>query len=533
MAGCAVGPDYERPDVRLPGQWSLAASTRPAGAATRPAAAAPPVDLTEWWQALGDPRLDELIRRASESNLDLRIATARVAEARALRDVAVADFWPQVNLNGSYAYRGSSRNASRQRSASLNWRSQLARSAAAGASNAIGNQVNNLLNPGGTGGTGGTGAGGLGSGGGSGLAGGSTGQAIRDVHLFQAGFDASWELDVFGRIRRSVEAADADVQASEEDRRAVLVTLLADVALNYVQLRGYQQRLAVAERNIIDQQATVDVTEDRHRAGFSPELEVHQARALLETTQSQVPLLSSAIRQSIYQLGVLLGEPPEALLEELLADAPIPTAPPEVPMGLPSDLLRRRPDVRAAERALAAATARIGVATADLFPTFSLTGNVGPATSNIKHFLDENSLAWSVGPGVSWPVFQGGRIQANIRAQNARQEQALAAYARAVLTALQEVENALVAYNNEKVRYETLARAVHANQEAVAIATLREEKGVVNFLSVIDSLRSLYSTQDQLIQSQTTTLTNLIALYKALGGGWEPPEDMRTENSDR
>lgn len=501
-------------------RWSTAPSTQPIGAATRPALPTTrPVDLAQWWKGLNDPRLDDLIARATESNLDLRIAGARVVEARALRDVVSADFWPQVNLNGSYAYRGSSLNASRQRTSRQSPLSQMGRSAAIGASNAVRSQILALA-----GGTDGTDGSSTGLGGGSSTsssASGTTARSIRDVHLFQAGFDATWEIDLFGRIRRSVEAAEADLQALEEDRRNVLITLLSDVALNYVQLRGFQRRLAITEKNIVAQQEVVEITAERQQAGFETELAVQQARALLETTTSQVPALKTAIRQSIYQLSVLIGSPPDTLLEELMADAPIPAAPVSVPVGLPSELLRRRPDIRSAERSLAAATARIGVATADLFPTFSLTGNFGPQTSNIKHFLDENSLAWSAGPGFSWPIFQGGRIQANIRAENARQEQALAGYALTVLLALQEVENALIAYNMEKVRYDTLVRAVKASEETVALARQRQATQFATFLDVIDSLRSLYSAQDQLVESETTTVTSLISLYKALGGGWD------------
>ena len=317
-----------------------------------------------------------------------------------------------------------------------------------------------------------------------------------------------------------MEAADADLAASEESCRDVLVTLLSEVALNYVRLRGAQRRLVIARDNIRAQQDTVELTETRHKHGFTSELDVTQARTQLASTQSQVPLLENEIKQAIYQISVLLAQPPASLMEELATDRPIPTTPPEIPIGLPSDLLRRRPDVRSAERQLAAATARIGEATADLFPRFSLTGSFGPQSRDIRHILDRNSLAWSVGPQMSWPVFDGWRIRANIQVQNARQEQALAAYERTVLTALQDVENALVAYANEQVRRQSLAEAVQAGQQSTDLSNELYTHGMTVFLNVLESQRALYALQDQLAQSETTVVTNLIALYKALGGGW-------------
>ena len=249
------------------------------------------------------------------------------------------------------------------------------------------------------------------------------------------------------------------------------------MALNYVQLRGSQRRLAIANENIAAQQDSVDLTQARYKAGFTNELDVSQARAQLASTQSQVPLLVSAIRQSIYQLSVLLGEPPDALVAELELVAPIPATPPDLPLGVPSDLLRRRPDIRVAERQLAGATARIGVAMADLFPKFSLTGSFGTQVSDMRHFLDAKSLTWSIGPAVSWPVFDAGRIRANIAVQNAVQEQALATYEKTVLTAFQDVEVALVSYTNEKVRHESIAEAVAANQRATDLSNELYSRG--------------------------------------------------------
>jgi len=278
----------------------------------------------------------------------------------------------------------------------------------------------------------------------------------------------------------------------------------------------------VTHDNIQAQQQSVALTDARFQSGLTSALDVAQAEAQLATTQSQVPTLESAARQSIHRLGVLLGQPPETLLDELTPERPIPAVPPEVMVGLPSDLLRRRPDVRRAEQELAAATARIGVATADLFPRFSLTSNiVGLQSADIADLALASSRFWTAGPTLSWPIFDAGRIRANIEVQNAREEQALAQYEKTVLTALEDVEDALVAYAREQVRRGALMAAVEANQRATGLANERYIKGLGDFLNVLEAQRSLYDSQDQLVQSERTAVSDLIALYKAIGGGWE------------
>lgn len=513
FCGCTVGPDYEPPQTQAPGSWSgvdgQASTTRPAILSTQPA------DAESWWKSLHDPTLDSLMDRAVGSNLDLRLAGARVREARAQRSLVAADWWPQLDFGSGYNYRGSSANTGAEQPGGTGLGGQL-RSAVLSAAqrgltsgqglgggqvaeSAIRQVAGNLLSQ---------------------RLEGGTASPSRASNLFQAGFDALWELDVFGGTRRAVEAADADLAAAEDDRNAVLVTLLSEVALNYVEMRGAQRRLVVARDNIRAQQDTVELTQMRHQAGFTSQLDVSQARAQLATTQSQVPALESQIKQGIYQLSTLLGQPPAALLSELEKQGPIPVNPPKVPVGLPSDLLRRRPDIRVAERQLAAATARIGVATADLFPRFSLTGSFGPQTRDIRYFFDRSSLGWSIGPQISWPVLDGWRIRSNIEIQDARQEQAATVYEVSVLVAFAEVETALVAYVNEQERYRSLADAVAANQISFDLSNELYTRGRSNFLNVLDSQRALYASQDQLIQSQTAVITNLIALYKALGGGW-------------
>ncbi|HSW44650.1 MAG TPA: efflux transporter outer membrane subunit [Phycisphaerae bacterium] len=516
--GCTIGPNYERPGLPMPAGWSGlqsdAAVTQPSSPTTRPTSKA--YDVVMWWKRLNDPALDSLISRAVESNLDLRIATARVREARAQRNSAASGLWPQIGLSSSYNYSGGSLNTGRESSGGTGLAKEARNTAVNSAIQSLANgqdidpaqiaagtakqvltqAINNKLTDDGQ-------------------------SSHRGQNMFQAGFDASWELDVFGGVRRGVEAADADIASSIEDRRAVTVSLVSEVAREYVQLRGYQRRLMIAFKNIEAQRKTVELTQERLSVGFTNDLEVAQAKTQLATTTSQVPVLQDAIRQTIYRLSILLGHPPGALVPELEKAAEIPASPPDVPIGLPSDLLRRRPDICSAERQLAAATARIGEAVADLFPKFSLTGAFGTQSRDVRYMFDRNSLVWSVGPAVSWPIFQGGRIRANIEIQNARQEQALATYEQTVLNALNEAEAALSAYSNEQIRRQTLQEAVQTSQQATESSTQLYVRGMTAFLNVLDAQRSLYVTEEALVLSDTAIITDLIALYKALGGGWE------------
>ena len=341
------------------------------------------------------------------------------------------------------------------------------------------------------------------------------------VNLYKAGLDASWELDVFGGTRRAVEAANADIVASLEDQRDVLVTLLSEVAVNYINLRSLQQQLNVAKENLAAQEQSVDLTRKLFSGGFSSKLSVANAEAEVATTRSQIPLLEASIRQAIFSLSVLLAREPSALLAELSTEAPIPLTPPEVPVGLPSELLRRRPDIRRAEARLHSATAQIGVATADLFPKFSLTGSLGTSGNNSASLVKWDNRFYSVGPSVTWAIFDAGRIRSNIKVQNELGEQALLNYQKTLLTALSDVEGALVAYVKEQQRRQALAEAVTANQQAVSLSTQLYSQGQTDFLSVLIAQRSLFSSQDSLVQSDRNVATDLVAVYKALGGGWE------------
>lgn len=422
-----------------------------------------PAKLAAWWRNFGDTNLDSFITLAVRSNLDLRIAAAHVREARAERDVAAGGLWP--SFGGSAAY-------SRNR-----WGQNSFPPIPAG--------------------------------------------IPLDYNLYNAGFDAAWELDLFGGTRRAVEAANAEIGAAEYSRRDVLVSLLAEVARDYISARGYQQRIAIARENIQVQTEILNLTTNRYQNGLSSDLDVQQATALLNATEAQVPSLETGFRQSVYALAVLLGQQPGALLNEMSAQRPIPAAPPVVPVGLPSTLLERRPDVQRAESELAAATARIGVAKADLFPKFSLTGSMGLESVSASDWFDSASRYWSAGPTLQWDIFEAGRIRANIRVQNARQEQALDTYQKTVLVALEDAENALTAYAKEQIRRESLARSAQADEEALTLSRQLYTSGLADFLRVLDSERSLYAAQDALVQSDQTISLNLVQLYKALGGGWQ------------
>lgn len=460
--GCAVGPKFQPPEAETPPTWdgqTAVTEALPSKTTTDP------VKLVTWWQAFNDPTLISLVEQALRANLDVRQAEARVRQARAARRVAGAPLWPQVDASALYE------------------KSQ--------GSSEVGG-------------------------------GGAIATVGRARELFQVGLDAAWELDIFGGTRRGLEAATADLNAAVEDRRDVLVTLAGEVGTNYLNLRGFQQQIAIARKNLAAQKKTADITHRRFEAGFVSRLDVANADAQVATTEAQIPLLEAAARSAIYSLGVLLGRQPAALAEELSREAPIPPNPPKVPVGLPSELVRRRPDIRRAEAQVHAATARIGVATADLFPRFFLTGSYGFSSSDLSRLGNLNaSKFWSFGPSVSLPVFAGGRIRGNIEVQNALQEQALLTYQKTVLIALQDVETALVAYAKEQEHNRSLATAVSSNRQAVDLSMQRYVAGKTDFLSVLDAQRSLFATEDALTQSTRTLGTNLIALYKALGGGWE------------
>lgn len=337
--------------------------------------------------------------------------------------------------------------------------------------------------------------------------------------MFSAGFDANWELDIFGGKRRAVEAAEASLDAAQEDLRDVLVSLLAEVALNYVEVRSYQGRIAIAQSNFNSQRETWQIARWRHEAGLTTQLDEDQAKLNLEQTRAQLPTLLTGLEQAKNRLGVLLGQQP-GILVELETVAAIPISPTEVAVGIPADILRQRPDIRRAERQLAAASAQVGVATAARYPNFSLSGTLGLQALSAAKLLQSGAGVFTLGSNAAWTLFDAGRIRQNIEIQNALHEQALLRYEAAVLGALRDVENALTAYAEEQNRRQALNDAVHAAQSAAGLAGNQYVAGLIDFQAVLDTQRALLSLQDQLIQSEAAITSNLARLYKALGGGW-------------
>ena len=457
-----VGPNYKPPRANVPGAYHQQA----AASGTNTDAA-----VSAWWNALGDPELSALIDRAVKANLDLKVAASRVLEARAARRVSRADLLPSVT---------SSDNIQRIRGGLT--QGLFNTNAAPGKSS--------LLTP-------------------------------FETSVYQFGFDASWEIDFFGGKRRALEAATADLAAIEEARRDTLVSLLAEVARNYSELRGYQRRIDITSRNIELQRDSLHLTQVRAEAGLGTDLDVERQSSQVEASRALIPALSTAQIQAIHRLGVLLGEEPGALLEELTQSKPLPTAPPNVPVGLPGDLLKRRPDIREADDRVAAETARVGVARADLFPKILLTGAAGRQGTEPSALTLGAGNFFSIGPAITLPIFTAGKIRGNIEAQKQRLDQALTEYQAIVLRSLEETENALVAYGHEKDRREKLAASVEASQQATLLANELYTRGLSDFLSVLDAQTRQLAAEDDLAQSDTAVITDLVALYKALGGGWE------------
>jgi multidrug efflux system outer membrane protein len=509
-SGCMVGPDYKPPQVKLNPAFAETQPPPTTQASTVTSIATPPA---EWWTTFRDPELESLIQRAAKGNYTLKEAASRVREARAQRGVTGSDLLPNLNIGGGYQRAHGSKNVnipigafggssgSSKSSSSATGAGKLTVPAA----QTIRPAINEAPHPGGP----------------QSAFGSSGGFPGVNTNLYEVGFDSTWEIDVFGGQRRAVEGAIYDIQAAQEDQRASLVMLLAEVAKNYIQLRGYQRQLAIANQNLDSQRQTLALTKSKFQAGFVTDLDVARQATQVATTAAAAPALEAEIRISIHALGVLLGEDPDALSAELTVTAPIPPVPPEIPIGLPSDLLRRRPDIRRAERQLASATAAIGVAEADLFPKFSLTAALGFDATKPKKLLDWDSRYWSLSPGVSWPIFDAGRIHFNIEVQNEKQAQAAANYQQTVLDALKDVEDSLAMYRTEQLRNKALADAVSSSKQAVELAKQQYGQGITDFLTVLDAERDEFGTEDSLAQSDRNISTDLVALYKALGGGWQ------------
>lgn len=420
--------------------------------------------IAQFWTLLNDPVLDRLVSDALAANKDLAQAAGNLQASRAAARLTGFDAFPTITAGGFYS------------------RSLVS-----------GDQL-----PGAT-------------------------REQRTLDTYDAGFDATWELDLFGRVRRSNQAARAEVGAAEATLRDAIVSVTAEVARNYCVLRGLQDQLAVAERNEANQRQTLQLTQVRLDAGRGTQLDVSRAAAQLATTEATIPPLRTAIATTIHRLSVLTGRQPEVLVPELAASRPMPTLPPLNAIGGPEALLRRRPDVRIAERNLAAATARIGVSVADLFPRITFIGSAGYDAGTWRDLGSAASQTYSLGPSITWAAFDLGRVRARIHVARAATDIALAAYEGAVLNALEDTENSLVAYGESQRREGTLERAATHSTTAARLARQRFEGGLSDFLSVLQAERDALAAEDSLAQGRAQTATSLIAVYKALGGGWMPP----------
>jgi multidrug efflux system outer membrane protein len=434
--------------------------------------------LAEWWQNFADPELQSLIERAIASNLDVRLTRARLRESRAtVSNTRFSNQRPTINMQGAY---------SRSKTSTEN-------------------PLTPVLSSSGT-----------------------TKPLIPTTYgQFQAYFDASYEIDIFGGVRNQIKAARADATASEDDLRNTLVSTLAEVARDYLQLREYQERLRVVEQNEASQQDTLKITQVRKKAGLVSDLDVANAAASLAATRSSIPTLQAEISEEVHAISVLLGQNPSDLNAELSTNSRLPSAPSEIPVGLPSELLRRRPDIRQAEHNIEAAAARVKVQVAKLFPSISLTGEYGGQSGTFGNLVNAAARFYTLGPSIEWGLLNYPALKSNIRIYEARRDEQMLTYQKTVLSAFQDVEDALVAYRTEQTREKILETEVEQYHDAAALALTKYTRGLTNFLDVLEAQRSLYSAEDALVQSRTTLQTDLISLYKALGGGWEKNDPVQ------
>jgi NodT family efflux transporter outer membrane factor (OMF) lipoprotein len=473
LCGCSVGPDFIRPKAEVSPEWLEEGDPRVKTTAS---------DYRNWWKAFSDPVLDRLIDQAYRENLSLRIAGVRVLEARAQLGIATGRLYPQTQeVSGSLQ---KVRISERSPQAAL-LQSQSGKT-------------------------------------GPGPSPGSFLEYWQD----EIGVNAGWEIDFWGKFRRYIESADANLLATVADYDNALVSLTADVAGSYVLIRTLEKRLGIARENVGTQEQILRITEDRFQYGTASRLDVEQAKMALKNTMASIPDIEARLRQAKNGLCVLLGLPPSDLSDSLEGSSGIPVSAPEVVVGIPNDLLRRRPDVRSAEYQAAAQSAQIGVAKADLYPAFSLTGMFGFLSSDLNGFELSDMFAWKSrnfqgGPSAHWNIFNYGRITNNVRVQDARFEQLLFAYQNAVLKAQQEVEDALVAFLRGQERAELLAQSTEAARVALELALLQYREGLKGFTTVLIAQQALLNEQDNLAVTLSSVSSNLVGVYRALGGGWE------------
>lgn len=474
LSGCMVGPNYHKPDVAVPEQFEETKNNSTEFVADQ--------DLLQWWKGLEDPFLDQLMEETFQSNFDLRIALEQVIQARAEFHLEAAKLFPEFNLDGA---------VTRTR------------------------QSDKILNP----------------------FSGATIPSAGEVsvspfqNIFQIGFDAIWEMDVFGKLRRAKRAALFNWESIQENARDVQITVLSEVAKDYVAICASQKKVSLAEETISIDRESLQLIQALFEAGLADESQVQTARASLDLEEASLQLLQTSLKQSIYRLAVLLGKQPEALIQDFEIIRPIPVAIGKIPAGLPSDLLRRRPDIRRAERKLAAATEQIGVAVAELFPQFFLTAsnlfaanpsgsNYGFASDKLHSLFSAPSRTWSVGPAFTLPIFDFGKRRANVKVQTAVQKQALITYEKTIMTALEEVESTLVAYFKEEERLGYLTDFNQANLRNLTLADDRFTSGLSSLTEALNARKAWVDSENSVTESRQALTSKLIAVYKALGGEW-------------
>lgn len=468
LGGCAVGPDYQPPTLQLPAKWGTA---KPSVSASGTEANNLPPDLARWWERMNDRTLNALVEEAVAGNLDVATAKARVRQARATRKQAVGALAPTVTGNGSYTRADNGSNVS----------------ANSGDVTVAG-----------------------------------------PFDSFQLGLNASWELDLFGANRRGAEAATYGLDAAQENLRNTLLVLVGDVSTYYVEAQGYQARIALARRTATSQRETAALTRTKLEAGSASAMDVANAEGQAASTEANIPELESAYQQTLHQLAILLGQPPSALNERMKRNAPIPSPRLPIPKGVPANMLLARPDVRLAERQLAQYTAKVGQAEAARYPDVSLAGEVATSGTKVGDLAKGSTISWSFGPSVTVPIFNAGQLKAAVEYAQAERDEYFIAYRAAILTALQDVENANVALQQERRRSRSLADSAGSYRTAASLARVLYQSGSSSFLDVLDAERSLYSAEDAYLQSQVAITTDYVSLNKALGGGWTGAVDTRT-----
>ncbi len=458
VCGCStVGPDYEKPQTQTPDAWSQPVFEEIANG--------PEANLQTWWTIFGDPTLNDLIDRARQKNLNLKVAVSRIRESRTMLAIASGEKMPVASVGGKLSQMKLSDDGPLYKIAPAD--------------------------------------------------------GFDGHSLIEVGTDAFWEIDLFGRISRTIESADAAYEASVEDYRDVLVTLLAEVAFTYVDIRSAQQQIVIANENVKSQTDTLKITRERFDNGMTTKLDVAQATANFEATQASIPQFKIALNQSINRLAVLLGEDAGKLQSELGHPQPLPKLTQSLGIGVPANIIRQRPDIRKAERLLAAQTAQIGVATADLYPSFGLSGFFGLQSRSLDSLFSSESVTWGFGSPIQWDVFNGGQIKGNIEIQKEKAAQYLLRYELQVLEAVEEVENAISGYDLNTVSASHLRKSNESMVEAVNLVLIAYDAGLTDFNNVLVTQRDLYRQQSNLISYETQTVIYLISLYKALGGGWD------------